>query len=471
MASKGAVSQHARLAIGVALLSCLAPGGAGPARADDGDLSAESLWTSAHLIPDWRGLRAGLEESGIRFDVAYTGDFVSNTRGGLKRENEYLGNLDMTFTWHTEPLLGCDLGTFFLYGLLDHGGHPSADVGDAQGVDNIEAPSTAKLFEAWWQQSLLDDRASVLVGLYDVNSEFYAVDSAELFLNSSFGIGAELGTSGVNGPSIFPTTSLGIRLKAEPIPGYEIQAAVLDGIPGDPNHPKGTRIDLDHRDGVFFITEVAYDLTRSGDGKGFGAEVREDGDDGGDDGTSRRTQRRRVGREWSERPTSARVALGTWLYSTRMPHLGRTNGVGDPVDTHGHPGLYLIADYDATQLDPLDSRGLAVFVQLGWADGDVAQFEGYTGAGFTYKGLIPLRPEDELGMGVAAAYNGNAFKRAARADGDRPAVAEVAVEWTYQAILTPWLSLQGDLQYVVNPDGLRNRRDALVAALRYVIDF
>ncbi len=364
----------------------------------------------------------------------------------------------MTFTWHTEALLGVDLGSFFLYGLLDHGGRPSADVGDAQGVDNIEAPSTAKLFEAWWQKSLLEDRASILFGLYDVNSEFYSVETAELFLNSSFGIGAALGNSGVNGPSIFPTTSLGARLKAEPFPGYELQAAVLDGIPGEPSHPKGTRVRLDDDDGVFFIAEVAYDRARSEQ-------------QGEVDGASRPTQRRRVGREWSQRPTSARIALGTWLYSARMPHLARTNAAGDPVQTRGHPGLYLIADYDATQLDPLNASGFALFLQLGWADGDVAQFEGYTGAGFTYTGLLPGRPEDELGMGVAAAYNGHSFKRASRAAGDSPAVAEVAVEWTYQAVLTPWLSLQADLQYVANPGGLSNRRDALVTILRYVVDF
>lgn len=437
-------------------------GAAAIARAEDETRDAtppesEDLWTRSHVIPDWGGYRASLDQQGVAFEIVYTGDFMSNPVGGLDQESEYLGNLDMTLTWQTEALLGVDLGTFFVYGLWNHGNGPSRHVGDTQGVDNIEAPSTIKLYEGWWQRSLFDGKASILLGLYDVNSEFYVLESAEVFIHSSFGIGAELGTTGINGPSIFPTTSLGARVKVEPVRGYVLQAAVLDGVPGDPRRPNGTHVRFGDDDGVFFIAEASYHRDRRRHEEGEGA--------------SRAAQRRRVGRGWDQPPVVGRIALGTWLYSDRLPHVERVDASGDPVTTHGRPGLYLVAEYDAARLDPLDATGLSVFLQLGWADGDVAQFEGYTGAGFKYTGLIPGRPADELGLGVAVGYNGSAFDRAARDAGDRPAVAEIAVEWTYRAWLTPWLSLQADLQYVANPGGLKNRSDALVAGLRYTLSF
>ena len=51
------------------------------------------------------------------------------------------------------------------------------------------------------------------------------------------------------------------------------------------------------------------------------------------------------------------------------------------------------------------------------------------------------------------------------------------LELTYQAHLAPWLTLQPDLQYIINPDGgVLNpdgllRHDAVVLGLRSMITF
>lgn len=444
-----------RLALWLVLGAGLA-GAAAPARGEGEQPT--SVWQRDRLLPDWRGALSALEARDVLLEISYTGDYLANVRGGLARKGEYLGNLDVTLTWHTETLLGRDLGTLFLYGLWDHGGKPSDNVGDIQAVDNIEAPDSAKLFEAWWQKSLFANRGSLLVGLYDVNSEFYAIESAELFVHSSFGMGGELGTTGINGPSIFPTAGLGARFKLQPVRGFEMLLAVTEGVPGDPRRPKGTRIDFDDDEGAFVIAEVAH--VRSAER----AEDEREAD------AARPARRRRVGRAWAERPRYARFALGAWMYTAKQPHVSRTDASGDPIEARGHPGLYLTVDYDADHLDRLGTKGLMVFLQLGWADGDVGPFAGYVGGGFKYDGLLPSRPHDESGFAVAAAFAGDALRDAAKDAGDEPGRAEIALEWTYRAAITPWLSLQGDLQYVVNPAGLRSRPDAVVAGLRWVID-
>lgn len=414
-----------------------------------------SLDERTHPLPAWSRARERLARVGLLPEAVYTLDVLRNATGGLARKTELLGNLDLTLTWRPEAWLGRDLGTFFLYGLVNHGGRPSRAVGDGQIVDNIEAPDAARLFEAWWQKGLLDGRASLLLGLYDVNSEFYAVESAELFVNSAFGMGSELGSSGRNGPSIFPATSLGARLKLEPVRGYEIQAAVLDGVPGDPEDPARTHVELGRDDGVFLIAELARHWqrfpTRSGDD------------------VLRRTQRRRIGRAHDQIPDFLRIAVGSWLYTARLPHLSRTGEDGDPAERHGRPGVYLIADFDATALDPLHARGLSAFLQAGWADGDVGPYAGYVGGGFKYTGLIAFRPEDETGFAVAAALNGRAYAEASQRSGENPSAGEVALEWTHRMVLTPWLSLQGDLQYVLDPAGLKSRPDALVGGIRVAL--
>ena len=72
----------------------------------------------------------------------------------------------------------------------------------------------------------------MLVGLYDLNTEFDALESAGLFLNSSQGIGPEFAQSGLNGPSIFPTTTLGLRAKWAPGSRFYLESVVLNGLAG-----------------------------------------------------------------------------------------------------------------------------------------------------------------------------------------------------------------------------------------------
>ena len=57
--------------------------------------------------------------------------------------------------------------------------------------------------------------------------------SASLFLNSSFGIGPEFSQSGLEGPSIFPNTSVGARFAIKPIEEIVLRTAALDGVPVD----------------------------------------------------------------------------------------------------------------------------------------------------------------------------------------------------------------------------------------------
>ena len=436
--------------------------------ADEVQDRATSFREWDHLTDGWWGVRTRLEDRGVFFDVAYTGDFIDVPIEGLDTGAVYLGNLDMTVTLHSWKLIPHDLGTLFVYGLVDHGGKPSTLVGDIQVTDNIEAPTTAKLYEIWWQRAFFDGRASALAGLYDVNSEFYVVESADLFINSSFGIGPEVAASGVNGPSIFPNTSLALRLKAEPIPDWVISAAVMDGVAGDPADPSGTQVQFDAGDGIFFIAEVARFWSRAPDER---RAAKRPGETDADTSLLNPTKRRRLGRTIERAPYFLSVKLGTWLYSSEQPDLVAIAETGQTASEPGHPGLYLLAEFDATEYSLMAVGGLSAFVQLGFADGDVAPFAGYTGAGLVYTGLIPTRPEDQLGVAVAAAYAGNGLDAVNLADGGVPATAEVALELTYQLFPVRWLSIQTDLQYVIHPSALKSRPNALVLGLRYVVDF
>src|SRR5437660_6728451 len=211
-------------------------------------------------------LIASIASAADRVAMIYDGAAFDDLTGGLRRGSTYLGTLRLQLTFESRGL------TAFVEGLNIHGGQPSDFAGDGQGVSNIAAPSQSRIEEAWIQQTLFDERASVLVGRYDLSSEFYRTQSAGLFLNSSFGIGPEFSQ---NGPSIYPDTSLGVRITYRPVPSVLIRTAAFNGLS---------------------IGEVAYlrRPTATND---------------------RRNHRLRIGRLAGMPPYSAKIALGAWRFS------------------------------------------------------------------------------------------------------------------------------------------------------------
>jgi porin len=106
-------------------------------------------------------------------------------------------------------------------------------------------------------------------------------------------------------------------------------------------------------------------------------------------------------------------------------------------------------------------------MSVGVADARVNAVSSYVGAGLTYTGLLSGRAEDQLGIAVATARFGQEFLSAQRAEGNAWHTSEVNLELTYRFPVTPWLTLQPDLQYVVNPGGNSALDDALVIGLRF----
>ena len=71
----------------------------------------------------------------------------------------------------------------------------------------------------------------------------------------------EFSQSGVEGPSVFPDTSVGMRFAFKPAEGVVVRTAVLDGVPVD--RPDGSRGIFEAGDGVLIVSELASSIARS----------------------------------------------------------------------------------------------------------------------------------------------------------------------------------------------------------------
>ncbi|MBX7144459.1 MAG: carbohydrate porin [Oligoflexia bacterium] len=375
---------------------------------------AEDDASGEHILGNWGGIRTALEDKGVTVESILTLDSLSNVSGGVQRNTAWLGNYDLTATFDTEKMGLWSGGTLFAYFLGDFGDEISKYSGEAQVVDNIEAYSTAKLYEFWYEHSFGDGKFSALVGLHDLNSEFYALDYAGTLLNSSFGIGIDVAQVG---PSIFSTTSLAVRLKAQPTDHTYALTALYDGVPGDPEKPHGTHIKLKKDDGLFWANEAGI-ISAEGE-------------------------------------HHYKAGLGFWYTNPKYEDFAG-------AERSMNRGLYTIGEATVYSEDSESEQGLGAFYQLGFAAGDRNQFSQYLGAGLTYTGLIPSRDEDVFSIALARAANSDAYRNSAE-ESDR---AETVFEATYRAPITGYLSVQPDFQYVLNPSTDPGLKDSVVLGVR-----
>ena len=371
------------------------------------------------------------EAPAVDLSAVYTFDVWRGARGGVKRGWRYLDNLDVTLTIDAERAMGWGGATIFLYGLYNNGQSLTDElVGDLQTVSNIDAGvQAARLYEAWVEQRFAGDRASVKLGLYDLNSEFDTNDSNALFINSSHGIGPDFSQSGANGPSIFPVTSLALRADYQLTDNWLVRAAVLDGVPGDPDRAKRTAIKLGRGDGALLVAELEYSDDRT------------------------------------------KAAVGTWRYTARFENILATQLAGEPVERRGNHGAYMMVERKLTREPVGGAQGLSGWVRAGFADDRFNPIASYVGGGLVYTGPFKGRDEDRLGLAVARVEFASRFRRAAELAGEPVGEGETNIELTYRLPIAPWLTLQPDVQYVIDPGGVRGRRDALVVGIRTEVGF
>ena len=175
-----------------------------------------ALASTAAIVADVRADDA-VRQDGYEFGAVYTAEIWRNASGGLRTGSVYLDNLDMTLGIDGEKAWGVEGLTVFADVLYNNAARLSDTyVGDEMTVSNIDAPEGLRLYELWidWTPGG-QGPFSVRFGLYDLNAEFDNSESRSLFIHSSHGVGHELGQTGENGPSIFPVTSLGLRLAWE----------------------------------------------------------------------------------------------------------------------------------------------------------------------------------------------------------------------------------------------------------------
>jgi len=363
-------------------------------------------------LPDFR-LSGPLltTECGITLAPVYYGEVFSNTRGGIstKGATQYEGLLNLPVELDCQRL-GLPLpGRFSLLAQNTHGRGLSQDfIGDFQTISNIDSFSNImQVSEYWWEVTLPDGNVMVRLGKQDVNTEFLVIDTAQDFIQSSFGLSPNAGL-----PS-YPNPSMAAVMLADLTPSVRLKAGVWDLL------ADGGSWGFSDNDLTLAIAQLQYKYT----------------------------------------------LLDNSLPGALNAGLAYTSG-GDAIGLTFPSafGYYLQFEqliYQEDACDNNDLQGLGVFVGYFPRDpsGPIpipAVLNNVLG-GAVYKGLLPGRNQDVVGAGVTwAKLNQGGTNQ------------ETAIEVFYKAQLSSSVSIQPDMQYVVSPSGLY--RDALAVGVRFQLD-
>jgi porin len=391
---------------------------------DDG-----GLFKTIGLAPSW------LEDRGISLGGNYTAEILGNVRGGIHTGAAFNGLLHFGLEIEAEKAVGWQGATLHAEVIHPHGNSLTERyVGDFGVVSNLDSYDSLRLYEAWLEQNFFDDRFSLRVGFLAADTEFAVVDAAGLFVSSDFGVPA---AQSANFPmSCYPFSTLGVRLRIEPAPGWSVMFAAYDGNPApgvlsDPTPGAAASNEFNHWNTHFAL--------RQDEGAMLFAEVgwHVEGEDTKD----------------APAPLAMSIKLGGGYHTDRFTDL-------DHPDERGKSGnfnLYAIVERELWREPGTKGDGLTAFARGVFAPENRNFLRHSAEAGLVYRGLAQSDARDSLGLAVA--WLGVS----------REARDEFTVELTYQHAITDWWSVQPDMQWIINPGG--NSDNALVIGLRTTVTF
>jgi porin len=413
------------------------------------DKTQPSFWDQQYMLGDWGGTRTKLEKEGITFDFNDIGDFLVDVTGSQPHHATYFGRFRASTDIDFNKLSGFD-GEFYITGIYQYGRNLSGDYLHVNTLtSSIAGEESERIDQLWYQQGFFDHKLTIKLGQVAPVNEFGATDFFDILFNDELGYApnaifpTKIPFSPAGKPGVIVTGDL-----SDVTPGLYVKAGVFTAY-DNPYRPDSNGVyyenDFDH--GMSMAFEVGY-KEQNTDYPG----VYKLGATGTPD--VRYTN-----------PATGKLYHGDYnIYATvekTVYHPEEVESVRDPKDMK-----------EMKERDVLDTKkGLDLLFEFVGAPGDrnSLQYEFTTGARYT--GLIPGRDADKVGFGLIYSDNGIAFSQANVNDGGPGLGGETTLELDYQYNPAPWLSIQPDAQYIIDPGGNSNRDDILVLGLRTIVRF
>lgn len=325
----------------------------------------------------------------------------------------------------------------------------------------IEAPDGARLGDAYFEWHAPNNKIHVKIGQFGLDENFDQNPAGATLLDGNYTYRNIMAINLPGGGPAYPFESPGAMLAVQATRKVRLRIGLFSGSPAGPpfnqlpvqaRNQNGLEFPLDA--GALVIAEAQRDYALPGLGKG--------------------------------------TVLAGAIYDTlSRPDLFYGSN-GRPLDEpdagqarldHGDALIY--AGDNQTLWTGMHGRNLQGFIRFAHAGSDRNLITTNLQGGLTVTGPIGARPKDTLAFAVGHDWISGRqvdLVRGENAAGQpRQPIpnAESDIELSYNAVLTPWVNLTPDLQYIVHPGGgiadpldpAKQNPDALVALLQVTVSF
>ncbi len=377
---------------------------------------------------DWDGVRSQLSDAGVSVFGTYTSESAGNPVGGNPQEFRYTHNIALGVTLDLHKLLGLS-DSYFLASASERTGNSlSYDIPNFFQVQEIFGHQTIRLVDLAVEKLFLDKKVDIVGGRINALDDF-ATSPLYCFAQNLGFCGNPLSIPVDASVPSYPGAAWGIRARYQVSPEFYSMTGAYNTY-GDFRSDKfhGVDFSLRHNSGVAIMEELGYSpdpLRKIGYPSIF-----------------------KLGGLYDSEPRlqfkTGQMRGGTWqVYLTGQQRL-------------------LPLPEGATNLH----QGLWEFLALTYAPPEMNMLEYFADAGLLYFGLIPHRPNDELGLfGLLGQFSSD-LRQSERATNQPAMTHEAIIEANYMYNVAPWLTVQPDIQGVFRPGGTGLISDTLVLAVQ-----
>lgn len=466
---------------GLSLVVLAAGGAAAPAAAGETKSKLVQWFEQDYMLGDWGGLRTKLrDEKGVDFEFLYVASVPMAIGGGLKSGSVYEGGLLMMLNVDTEKLGLWANGSFRASSLSIHNGAEFAAnyVGDLNKTSLLDFPDTFRLWELWYEQKFFDGKLSVKAGQLDIGldfirPEYYTALGQISFMNQTFFFPTMAFNVydqpyypvGDHALAATPYAAPGVLVRFDFCPKFYAQAGVYDGNPD--RGFSGTDFELRCDEGALSYFELGYRNHQEEGDTGLPGNFKLGGWYHSDDfyhqfdGTFVAFDTLSAGI-----PDFGGFKLSEILAANSLPvPAAFTN----PRTEEGNYGIYFLADHylwREREADDPARQGLIGFFRAAYAPPDRNLADLGVDGGLVYRGLIPTRDWDTLGVAFSYLRISEDLRRA---QDDLRALLELlspgsgallpradyeaVLELNYKAQVAAWWAVDLSLQRVFHPGG------------------
>ncbi|MEO6055172.1 MAG: carbohydrate porin [Chthoniobacterales bacterium] len=374
--------------------------------------------------------RLGIKDKGIFIGGVWVGDANYLISGGVNPGSWSFNSLFIaSLGIDAEKLVGWKGGSFGIEFLQFDGQNTNAKAGSVQGYNSLPGPAPlqrSELYQLWWRQELFDGKLIFRIGKLVPTNDFGNVlrpvsldDKAEfipaisgLLFTPIFVNPAMLGVM----PGYY-NSACGITTTFVPTKNFYLSYGVYDG-----NMANGTQTGMTgpQFNGYYFNIWQAGATWLLGENKLPGS-----------------------------------FGVGIWNQTGELK--------GRSVSEWGATGVYLFGSQRLWFRHPgKDNSGITSYFQFGANNSETLPVNQYFGAGLTAFGLVPNRPLDSVGTGMAWSWlNKNDFNRS----------SELMFQTYYQAHLIKSTYFQPAMSYIPTPGANASLGGAWALTMRVIVLF